>query len=539
MSQNEFLHRPVVLLGLYALVAAALALVVVPTWGWTYWDFGDGNYLYIARRVREGLVLYRDILAPQPPLHTYAGVVAQSIGEALFGSALVGARLYCLLVRIACGFGMLLLAWRAFGCPFRALLAAITYLLLPIGFWWSLGYQSENLEIVFLLFAIYFLLRWTRSWAVLAGVCSGLACQCNMTGVPFLLANALFLAFRLPRLLPFYLAGGLASFGGIGLMAQWLTGGAYFSNVVLNQVGSFPRTDILRAMSGDPTDSFWRYAVRKVTTEAGKVLDLEGGVIAAAMVGAIVMIRQHANEAMTTDRPATLRTEFLCWNFIGGLLSICFVSKGGTVNYIFTLGEPGIALFAGFAFALLLRAAIPSDRASWRTLSIWDTRVFLRVLFALGTLGILWLPAAKNIDLSLREIQVELPESEVLAVRMLIAAHAKPGDIILAPPFYAWLTDTIVAGELAENYLWQIKYLNETFDARQYGNATGDGVAKMKEVGELLAERKVRFVLLDSAQTGRVPEVQDGLRRGGYVRRTEDDVKTRNTLLEVYVLPRE
>ena len=42
------------------LILAALwvlfALLVVPMWGVTYWDFGDGNYLYVGQRLNDGLV---------------------------------------------------------------------------------------------------------------------------------------------------------------------------------------------------------------------------------------------------------------------------------------------------------------------------------------------------------------------------------------------------------------------------------------------------------------------------------------------------
>ena len=79
---------------------AVTIVVVISTWGWTYWDFGDGNYLYVGRRINEGLVPYRDILAPQPPLHLLLSAISQRVGGWI-GSELIGARVYCLLLRIA------------------------------------------------------------------------------------------------------------------------------------------------------------------------------------------------------------------------------------------------------------------------------------------------------------------------------------------------------------------------------------------------------------------------------------------------------
>lgn len=529
-KRPDLLHGPWMAPAIYLMMAVLYSLMVIPTWGWTYWDFGDGNYLYIARRVREGLVLYRDILAPQPPLHTYAGVVAQSLGEGLLGSALIGSRIYCLGVRLLGGFALMLLAWRYFGCPFRALASAAIYLMLPIGFWWSIGYQSENLENLFLILALFFLLPWNVKGALVAGVFSGLACQCNMTGVPYMAVNALFLLFRKPRLAPAYIGAGLATFVGIGLVANILTDGFYLTNVILNQVGTFPRTDILQAMSPTGDDSFLQYAVRKVSGEAWKVLELEGGHIVMAMLGALLMLARSNDE----ERDEWLRTEFLVWTLLGMLLSICFTAKGGTVNYIFTLGEPGVALFAGGALVALWRWGFPQTAGEWRTLSIFNTRAFLRALCTLIVAVIPWLPASQNIRATLHEVQSELPETEVMRLRLFIEHYAKPGDTILAPPFYAWLTGTNVAGEIAENYIWNIKFLNESFDAQMYGKPTGEGVEKMNEVASLLREQKVAVVLLDMAQTGQVPAIKAAIAEH-YQAAEEQPFRTRNTTLMLYI----
>jgi hypothetical protein len=524
-------------LAVYTLFGFLLALVVVPTWGWTYWDFGDGNYMYIARRVREGVTLYRDILAPQPPLHTWAGVVAQSVGEAVGSSALIGTRAYCLLVRWLGGLMVMLVAWRAFGCLFQALVAAGLYLLLPIGFWWSLGYQSENLEIVFLLLAVWWLMEWSPRGAMLAGVAGALATHCNMTGLPFFLANAVFLACRRPRLLGWHVGGFAVVYTAIALVADVMTDGAFISNVLLNQVGTFPRTDILAMSAGDGPRSFAQYVMTKVPAEAAKVIDLEGPFIAAALVATALLVRDRmgaaAADADEAARAAWHRAEFLAWTLIAGLLSICFTAKGGTVNYIFVLGEPGVALFAGRALVVAGRALAPRG-GEWRTLSLWNTGAFLRVLLPVVALGVMASPAWRNIGHTLREEQVELPERGVLAARVFIESYAQPGDVILAPPFYAFLTGTIVAGELAENYIWQIKYLNETFDMEHYGAPPGEAVAKVAELVGILERREAKVVLLDMGQTGRIAPVYTAIQQH-YQRAEEQPLRTRNTTLELWV----
>lgn len=534
-TPSEFAHRPWVPFILLGAMWVLLALIVIPTWGWTYWDFGDGNYMYIARRVREGLVLYRDILAPQPPLHTFGGVAAQFVGHHVFGSPLIGVRLYCLVLRMAASLAIMLLAWRFWNCPFRGVVAAAIYLALPIGFWWSLGYQSENLEIVFLVLALWLLISWQPRQVAVAGGLGALAALCNMTAAPYFLVNAIFLAFRMPRLLPWYLVPFFVVYTLIALPVNIWSDGAFVSNVLLNQVGTFPRTDILQAMPGPP-DTFLQYAFTKVYGEALKVVELEGTLILAALVSmtlAVSRAKPNAGDASDADRSQWLRTEFLVWSAIGMLLSICFTAKGGTVNYIFVLGEPAIALFAADAFVRLARASFPSA-AEWRTLSLWNTGPFLRALIPIVVLAIAWLPAWKNIRATLWQVQAELPEAEVLEIRRMMQEHTRPGDMILAPPFYAFLTDTVVVGELAENYIWQIKYLNETFDAQQYGRETGEAVLKMDEIAMHLRRGDVSFVLLDMAQTGTVPAIQEALRTR-YLPLREEPLRTRNTSLGVFV----
>ncbi len=528
-------HRPWVPFALLAALWVVYTLLVVPLWGWTYWDFGDGNYMYIARRVREGLVLYRDILAPQPPLHTLSGVVVQELGALLGLHELTSTRVFTLLVRFAQSLMILLVAWRFFGCPFRGITAAALYLALPIGFWWSLCYQSENLEMVFLLLGVYWLMAFERNAAVAAGVAGALACQCNMTGVPFFLANAVFLAFRVPRLLPWYAGAALGVYTVTSVAANIWTDGYFLDNVVLNQAGTFPRTDILAASPGPP-DSFAEYAYGKVLREAWRVIEIEWGMLLAMLAGLVLVLRRTPSVPLSAplgERIPWLRTEFLAWTAIGMLLTICFTMKGGTVNYIFVLGEPAVALFAAEALVSLWRASFP-PREEWRTFSVFDTRALLRALFPLLATGLALAPGIGNIRATLSERQAELPEREVNRLREFIETYAAPGDRILAPPFYAFATDTVVAGEIAENYIWNIKYRNELFDAEMYGKETGKSALKMDEVAALLRNREVAVVLLDMDQTGTALPIAEAIDRH-YQPAEPEVVRTRNTRLGLFV----
>ncbi len=503
---------------LLAAMGVVLALFVIPTWGLTYWDFGDGNYLYVGQRINDGLVPYRDILAPQPPLHLIMSAVSQRVGG-WFGSPMFGARVYCLVVRMLGALMIYLATRRLFGCMFRAMTATAIYLILPIGFWWSLCLQSENLEIVFLMLAFWAILKLDRRWAIWAGVGSALAMHCNMTGVPYFLCNALFLAARRPKLFGWY-AGTTLGVWGIGAAGAYAWAGPdYVSNVVLNQVGSFPRSEILGY-------SLAKYAYDKITGEGWKVLVLEGPLIVVALASIAVRWREKLRDH-ERNSDEYRQWEYAAWYAIGMMLSICFTAKGGTVNYIFVLGEPAVAIFAADGIVRFARWMMPA-RVDF------ERKKALAIAHAVGVpvlLGgvILWPPAVNNLRYTLNFTQVELPVRGVNYLSSLIERHSKPGDSILAPPFYAYVTDRTVAGELAENYLWQIKFVNESFDGVE-----GEGVLKMREVAAMLRRREVPLVLLDLNQTGRVPFIASAI-ENYYEPLDPAEFHSRNTRLGLYV----
>lgn len=516
-------HSPRVQALLLGALWLLLALLVVPLWDLTYWDFGDGNYLYVGQRIRDGLVPYRDILAPQPPLHLLMSALSQAAGDMLAGSPLIGARAYCLLVRVLGSLMVYLCAWQIFRCMLRAFVAAAVYLALPIGFWWSLCLQSENLEIVLLLLAFWQIMRLERRGAIIAGVASGLAMHCNMTAVPYFLCNALFLGVRRPRLFAWYAPVALGTWGaGAAATYAWV-GAAYFDNVVLNQVGSFPREEVLG-------HSPWIYFRDKIAREGAKILVLEGALIAAA-IAAIAMNWRVALRTLDRKSDEYRRHEYAAWYSIGMLLSVGFVMKGGTVNYIFVLGEPAVAIFAADTIVRLARLAMQAIHR----LRIGSSSPGLDVLRGVsGGLALLvllgWWPAWKNVSYTLRGVQSELPEEYVHDLLAIVEEHTRPGDPILAPPFYAWATGRTVAGELAENYLWQIKWINDMVD----GEEEGEGALKMREIALFLRERRVPLLLLDLNQTGRVPAIKAAVELH-YEPLDPPTYRTRNTTLGLYV----
>lgn len=523
MSDGAAAGRQHLPLAAFGAVCAATAAVVASTWGWTYWDFGDGNYLYVGRRINDGLVPYRDILAPQPPLHLLTAAWSQRIG-AWFGSDLLGARVFSLLVRMAQAALVYVCALKLFRSAWTAALAGAIYLWLPIGFWWSLCLMSENLEIVFLLVAFLGVLSLRERWILLAGAASALAMHCNMTGVPYFLVNLLFLACRRPRLAVYYASTGLGVWIGGGALAWMWAGPAYLENVVLNQAGSFPRADILALSGQTPFDYYWG----KISSQGGNVLALNTGWFVLAL-GALSLRVKEACRLDPGGEPY-LRWEYAAWSALGMFLSIGFTMKGGTMDYIFVLGEPALALFAADGLARLSVFLFPRGRALG-ALRFRHTLPILRVVFPACLVALLAFHprSVQQIRMVLREEIAELPEREVERVREMIEAYAQPGDMILAPPFYAYLTNTIVAGELAENYLWSIKVMNEIADGVE-----GEGIYKMREIAGMIRRREIPLVMLDMNLTGNAPFVRQALLQH-YVPLEPGILRTRNTPLELWV----
>jgi len=129
--------KPYILL----LIAAALlyAIIVPLHWSKAYIDLGDGNYLYISWRLSQGLVLYRDIMAPQPPIHLSVGCFLVNISNTLGLNTLYTFRGYSYLLHLVTFLVLYLLGRRLFRRTDAAALAAVIYLFIPEGFWWSLG----------------------------------------------------------------------------------------------------------------------------------------------------------------------------------------------------------------------------------------------------------------------------------------------------------------------------------------------------------------------------------------------------------------
>jgi hypothetical protein len=467
---------------------------VILSWGETYWDFGDGNYLYISRRLSEGITLYRDILAPQPPLHLVTGAALTRIGDAVFGPErwYFSFRAFSLLVRAATALLLFLLTSRALRSAAAGLLAAAIWLWLPIGYWWQLGYQSEPLELLFLLLAVLGVWRMTPLALALAGLASALAAHTNMTAAPYFACNAIFLLARRPPLALWYLAPALAFYFLIATITNAATDGYFWNNVIFNQTGTFP-----------PPSELAAYLSRKLPGMMSIVFALEGGWLLLAAAGVIAFARglaaAPAAEAQAAGEPADplarIRGEYLIWTAIGHWLSIGFTAKAARWITSSRSANFSRAVRGGGADGVLAAVASLAGLARAR---LGDT---LPALPAIGFALLLFFALFNPLYYITSQLARELPAGRVREISYLIEHYTRPGDPILTPPFYAVITHRRVAAEYSENFIWSIIIPQRTPRPRR-----GRGVAKARELQAMLERKEIPLVLLDMPQTAKIPK---------------------------------
>ena len=497
-----------------ALAAVVYIVVTVANWSRGYIDFGDGNYMYIGRRIAEGAVVYRDILAPQPPCHLFLGALVVKIA-ALFGAAspLYFFRGTSLILHLATFALIVLLGRRAWGRPTAAVVAGLVWLWLPIGYWWSIAWQSEPLENFFLLAMILLSLRGNRWSDVGAGIFAALAGLTNATAAPFLLVLIIYMAIRAPRRAVRMAIPCVVLVGVVTAVLQIWTDGAYLNNVVFNQVGTYPNQSL---------GYFLQYAVHKLTSQGFGVLSQEGAFLFLALIGFARFWRESPL--------APIARGGLGWFFLATLSSIVYVTKGGTMDYIFSLSEPAVAILAGGELVAWGRrwkgVASPNEKL------LRIVAVAILVLFALG-------PGVHFYGRLFGRQLYELPARDVLRIRREIQTNSGPDDLILAPPYYAFDADRRLWSDYSELFIWTMKYRNEVREQ----NPDGEGWSKIREMAAALRARRIALAVFEMDQTGRIGEVMDAL-RDAYVplpvgNRREGGgqylVQTRNTRLGIFV----
>ncbi len=505
--------------------AILYAGIMIPSWNLGHLDFGDGNYMYISWRVANGALLYQDILAPQPPIHFLIGCGLIKLGG-LFSHPLYAFRLYSLLLHLLSMFLVYSCTvrmatgddrdcsgqWRAAG-----VWAALLYLLVPIGYWWTSGYQSEPTEMAFILGAFY-LVMYFKGWqAFFAGVLMALAVLTNMTAAPYALFIGFGLLIRKPRLsLSYWAAFVPIVFLTFFAMEQWT--GACIENVFQNQVGSYPRPELLP--KGVGVTGYFR---NKLLTEGLDILHLEGGFILLGLFGMLTYI--------TRGSVSTRIREFVATFTFCAMLSFLYVTKGGTVDYIFSIAEPFVAIIGGWFILWYWRMGAPimgTLKPSGDNLSMcawWGSMLLILI--------VILYPGMSHNYATWAQKSYECPEYETMQiVREITDAAPNENDLVLVPPHYAFIAQRKIALDYSELLLWTLKYLNENLDKV-------DGRAKqtVRKLANMITKGEIAFIALDLNQTAKIPEIKTAIDTY-YKPLREKPVRTLNTSLEFYV-PRE
>ncbi len=459
-----------------------------------YIDFGDGNYQYISWRINQGVQLYTGILSPQPPFHLWLGALIERFTTGLGFDPLNGFRWVIHLMHVLtslCVFSTSLILLRN---GLAAWLGAVVFLFLPEGYRWSAGYQSEHLEILFLTFGLM-CWAWGRTWSrCLAGFCAVCAVWTNMSALPFsILLVALACSGGRRRWLP--LLAMVVTLGLLLGISLGLAGEAYFENVWNNQVASIPTS---------PTA--W---MSSLSEQGTTLIIFEGPFILLALLGLYRFLIQARRSCL--HGLSLLEAVLLTLYGIASLGSGIYVIKGGTVDYIFCLAEPVIAIFSAWALVQWLgkdqvEAQLTEPSAPrWRVVT-----VLCQIGIIAGVAAVLaWQPwrmmsgirAQSAPGLDLPDVSqgriVEFSDHEVRTLERVIAELSKPGDVIWAPPFLAALTHREIAMDLSETYLWWVRWYQSVVM-----NNPDTGVNQMLEgITEMLSSRSI-VVLVINDRTG-------------------------------------
>jgi hypothetical protein len=158
-----------------------------------------------------------------------------------------------------------------------------------------------------------------------------------------------------------------------------------------------------------------------------------------------------------------------------------------------------------------------------------NTLPLLRWL-VVGVIGVVVIgPGLGFVWRTLRQETYELDAYRTRHVVELMRQHAKENDVVLAPPFYAFLAKRRIIEDYSEIFLWTLKYYNEKQDG-----VRGRGVVTVEKIAAALRAKKVAFVALDLDQTGKLPEIRSAI-EDCYQPLRQKEFRTLNTRLMFYI----
>ncbi len=437
---------------IFACLAALYLVVSIATIGVDYIDFGDGNYLYLSWRVAEGDRLYRDLPSPQPPLHLLWGAL-------LIKGGLGVVRAWQAVQHILIACMVWTLGEELSGRKAAASMGACLFLFLPEGYWWALGYQSEGLLILLLTFGVVAYLRGVRGgpwspWIMLCGFSACLSLFTNMTALVYVAVQCVALALTHPKHFKRgYLFSLIIPTVILFVFFFFWSEGEYVRHVWSRQIATFP---------GDGFIENAGYFLRKLLSEGGDIAEYEGALTVVAILG-MVLLAGMPKENVHEER------YYLLWWGMSTIGSILFVTKGGTVEYIFTIGEPAVATFTGFFLHTLFMGADLTAKASPQGPSRFLVTTRWLLVLALLFPILFWRAGQLIVASTARSMSViELPEPGVKYITKMITQRARPNEPILAPAHYAYVAQRPLGQHLSSILILTAAYYSEFNDLYEF-----------------------------------------------------------------------
>jgi len=305
-------------------------------------------HFYVARRMAEGAVLYRDIDSARPPLVLFplAWLIKIGTSPMLAGRALVVATEIATAALLLWG-GLRLISWRA------GALAALLFLTSPETFS-RIHYTGIHLAAITASACVLYSLR---GQALKAGLCLGLSLAGDQHGLAICGIAAIVTFAQRPKDSIVFAAGALGvclvTFGGV-----WIMGGQHLWRSLV-EIHLFH----LRPGQGG-TDQFWEVAM--------PWLYEHGYLFAAAGLAAVLLAARRTDTKNEATRPPSSRVLRVLLLAVGGHMAVVLAMTDAAFLY-FVVPTPLLALLAGIGLDGAVKRWMERKRSSptWAKAASW------------------------------------------------------------------------------------------------------------------------------------------------------------------------
>lgn len=413
-----------------------------------YLDHSDGSYLYVSKLILSGKVPYKDFMAPQPPALFYFGALILSLKKSIIFVRFVNLFLYVfdniLIYKII---------ERSFKHKWLPFVVSAYCFFMPISVYWWLTFTTETLLRPIFLLSVYLLLpvnRLSKPKLIAVSILTVLSIFTKYTFFPLFIMTTLFLFFSDRKKFTNYifLTSILIILSVISL--QLFSGGRFiFDTLLIRQI--FPLKDFKEIALNMSVFSFYYLPF-----------------IVINIIGAIMFFRKKEyGKAYLLLIPIF---------FVVNLTTTAFE---GTYNYIFFPIELFFPLGI-FIFILNRKELEPTKISKFK-------EFFINVSIFLGSLCLIYF---FQIFYSNVQLSYNISDTNIIdRVVKITEENTSSRQRILAPPYFAILTDKNLLGDYGDPFLGLAIY-----NSRFYNALLKD---KIKVIQRSLENREAPVVILD------------------------------------------